>query len=88
MAQKRRKDEIISKILNLCLDGLCKTKIVYCANMNFKTINPYLENLLANGLLETIDGPIVLYKTTEKGALVLDYMNKIDRMMPIKMSYS
>ena len=88
MAQKRRKDEIISQILITCLDGASKTRIVYNVNLNFRTINPYLQNLLANGLLEAIDGHLVLYKTTEKGAQVLDYMKKIDSLMPIKMSYS
>ena len=88
MVQKRRKDEIISQILDLCLDGAPKTRIVYLANLNFRTVNPYLQNLLANELLEIIDGRIVLYKTTEKGAQVLDYMKKIESLMPVKMSYS
>lgn len=88
MAQKRRKDQIISQILDLCLGGVCKTRIVYLANLNFKTINPYLENLVANELLEAIDGPTVVYRTTEKGAQVLDLMKRIENLMPIKMSYS
>jgi predicted transcriptional regulator len=66
------------------MGGSCKTKIVYLANLNFKTVNPYLEDLLANGLLEEIDGPLVRYKTTEKGEILLDCMTRIDQLMPLR----
>ena len=82
MASKRRKDQILSQILTVCLGGECKTKIVYNANLNFRTVNPYLENLLTNELLEAIDGPIVLYRTTEKGEQVLEHFKEIARLMP------
>lgn len=37
----------------------------------------HLDILLANGLLEAIEGPIVLYRTTEKGrAKVLEHFRE------------
>lgn len=82
--KKRRRDQIISQILVTCQgEGASKTKIVYLSNLNFKTVNPHLENLLANGLLEVINGSTILYKTTKKGAQVLDHMSEIEKLMPI-----
>lgn len=43
---KRSRQEIISQILEICTKGASKTKIVYQANLNFKTVNPYLELLI------------------------------------------
>ncbi len=85
MAQKRRRDQILSRILTVCQgDGASKTKIVYGSNLNFKTVNLHLEILLANGLLEMLDGAIVLYRTTEKGVEVLEHLKEIERLMPIE----
>lgn len=84
MASKRRKDQILSQILDTCQGkGAGKTKLVYGVNLNFRTINLHLDILLANGLLEAIEGPTVLYRTTEKGAEVLEHFREIERLMPI-----
>lgn len=64
---KRSKHTIISQILEICDGGASKTRIVYQANLNFKTVNPYIELLTKNGLIESKNGRIVLYKTTDKG---------------------
>lgn len=64
---KRSKHTIISQILEICDGGASKTRIVYQANLNFKTVNPYIELLTKNGLIESKSGRIVLYKTTDKG---------------------
>lgn len=42
---KRSREEISSQILKICLDGAIKTKIVYQANLNFRTANSYLDIL-------------------------------------------
>ncbi|OPY49347.1 MAG: hypothetical protein A4E49_03170 [Methanosaeta sp. PtaU1.Bin112] len=87
MASKRRSDQILSEILDACQGkGEIKTKIVYRVNLNFKTVNLHLDILLANELLEMIDGPLVLYRTTEKGAQVLELMKEIERLMPVEIS--
>jgi predicted transcriptional regulator len=67
MPQKRSRDQIIAKILDTCMDGANKTKIVYQANLNFRTINPPLDLLLEKGLLEATPGERVIYRTTKAG---------------------
>lgn len=53
---KRNREEIISQILNICKDGAIKTHVVYQANLNFKTVEPYLDLLVKNNLLEVQHG--------------------------------
>ena len=48
---KRSKDLIISQILLVCAKGANKTKIVYQANLNFRTVDPYLKLLMERGLI-------------------------------------
>jgi predicted transcriptional regulator len=69
---KRSRDMIISKILEICVDGASKTRIVYQANLNFRTVNPYLELLSRNSLIAIKEGPIVIYETTSKGKELLE----------------
>jgi len=76
---KRNREEISSQILKICLDGANKTKIVYQANLNFRTANSYLDILIKNQhLIETIQGEQILYKTTTKGENLLECINKIN----------
>jgi predicted transcriptional regulator len=76
---KRSREEIFSQILKICLDGSNKTKIVYQANLNFRTANSYLDILIKNQhLIETIQGEQILYKTTTKGENLLECINKIN----------
>ncbi|MGD0954087.1 MAG: winged helix-turn-helix domain-containing protein [Methanotrichaceae archaeon] len=49
---KRSREEIVSKILDVCLNGANKTKIVYQANLNFRTVNPYLDLLIGKNLIK------------------------------------
>ncbi|VVB63031.1 Winged helix-turn-helix [uncultured archaeon] len=75
---KRSRDVIISKILDICIGGAHKTKIVYRANLNFRTVNPYLELLTKNGLIDAkTDSKIVVYETTAKGLKLLDNFKQI-----------
>jgi len=68
---KRSKHVIVSQILDICKDGACKTKIVYQANLNFKTVDPYLDLLVKNNLLEAKQGKNILYETTDSGINLL-----------------
>jgi predicted transcriptional regulator len=79
---KRSKDVIISQILDICLQGASKTKIVYQANLNFRTVNPYIDMLAKNGLIETVQGSIVIYKTTVKGIKMLKDFKSIYDELP------
>ena len=75
---KRSRDMIISQILDICQNGASKTRIVYQANLNFRTINPYLELLIRNGLIDVKKEQTLIYKTTPKGLQLLDNFKHIN----------
>ena len=74
---KRSRPEIISQILEICMGGASKTKIVYQANLNFKMVNPYLDLLIKNGLIMVNEKHVTLYETTLKGKNLLKKMRKV-----------
>ena len=80
MQKKRRKDQIISQILALCLGGANKTKIVYQVNLNFKTASNHLDLLLKKGLLEATQSKRPIYKTTPKGERALEILQKAEEI--------
>ncbi len=79
MALKRSKETIVAEILELCIGGANKTRIVYKTNMNFKTGGSYLDKLIRNGLLHKIYGDPTVYETTEKGQEILNGLKNIQR---------
>lgn len=80
---KRNREEIISQILSVCMDGAIKTRVVYQANLNFKTVEPYLDLLVKNNLLEVQHGKKKLYETTRKGENLLKAMDNVNRLVGI-----
>ncbi len=74
---KRNRNEIISEILSICIKGASKTRVVYQANLNFRTVDPYLQLLIKNDLVKVHQGRYVLYETTEKGK---ELMKNIDQV--------
>jgi predicted transcriptional regulator len=54
---------IISQILDICINGASKTRIVYQADLNFRTINPYLDLLIRNGLINVKKEQTLIYET-------------------------
>jgi predicted transcriptional regulator len=78
---KRSKHEIFSKILEICTDGASKTRIVYQANLNFRTVNPYLEILIKNNLLEASQENHILYKTTKEGTNMYETISRVNNML-------
>jgi len=64
---RRSKIDIVGKILSTAVDGIGKTAIVYRANLNFARAEKYIDMLLEEGLISTLDGSEVKYKTTDKG---------------------
>ena len=76
---KRSRQEIFSQILDICMNGANKTRIVYLANLNFRTVNPYLDILIKNQhIIETSQGEQILYRTTQKGMDLLESINKVN----------
>jgi predicted transcriptional regulator len=74
---KRSRDVIISQILDICVNGASKTRIVYQANLNFRTINPYLDLLTKNGLINIKKAQTLIYETTPRGRDLLDNFKHI-----------
>jgi predicted transcriptional regulator len=74
---KRSRHTIISQILNICMNGANKTRIVYQANLNFRTINPYIDLLIKNDLIDVKQGQTVLYETTERGKELLENFKQV-----------
>ncbi len=74
---------IISQILDICDGGASKTRIVYQANLNFRTVNPYIELLTKNGLIESKTGRTILYETTDKGLKLRENLNQIDNELSV-----
>jgi Predicted transcriptional regulator len=80
---KRNREEIISQILNVCRHGAIKTRVVYQANLNFKTVEPYLALLVKNNLLEVQNGEKRMYETTLKGESLLVAINQVNELSGI-----
>jgi predicted transcriptional regulator len=80
---KRSRHVIISQILDICDGGASKTRIVYQANLNFRTVNPYIELLTKNGLIESKIGRTVLYETTDKGLKLRENLSQIDSVLSL-----
>jgi predicted transcriptional regulator len=79
---RRSRYQIISQILEICSGGASKTQIVYRVNLNFKTVNPYIDLLINNGLLsvkhEQDREYNREYKTTEKGLEFYDRLRDMN----------
>jgi predicted transcriptional regulator len=74
---RRDKLQIILDILDICVKGANKTKIVYQANLNFKMVNIYLDILTNDGLLELDKEQSKVYVTTNKGKDLLKDLKQI-----------
>ena len=72
------------RILSVCSEGANKTKIVYQANLNFKTVNPYIDQLVKSGMIEIKEGQISIYKTTDKGKELLKNFKEIQSSLNTK----
>lgn len=74
---KRSKNRIISEILKVCLEGANKTRIVYQVNLNFRTVNTYLDLLIKNSMIKVTVAATKTYKTTEKGKELLSSYERV-----------
>jgi predicted transcriptional regulator len=83
-ANKNRSSlDIVREVLSLALVKVCKTRIMYGANLSFHQLEKYLSALLGNALL-SFDGESG-YLTTNSGkeflALYEDYLDRSTRLM-------
>ncbi len=87
MTIRRSREIIFARILETCIHSATKTKIVQQANLNFQTINSYLEKLVKMKLLLLMDGDPALYKTTEKGLEILKRLRSIQKELALPPDY-
>jgi predicted transcriptional regulator len=78
---KRSRHVIVSEILDICRDGACKTRIVYQANLNFKTVQPYINILIKNNLIICAQGENPQYKTTDRGMRLLEEVKQVNCLL-------
>jgi predicted transcriptional regulator len=73
--KRRDKLEIIKSILSICRkDEATKTRIVYRANLNFKTAGIYLDWLMNKGLVAKDENH---FKLTARGTELLSNLQDI-----------
>lgn len=78
---KRTKEEIIVHVLESCLTGSSKTAIFYRSNLNFMTVNSYLNPLIKAGFIALIEGPPRKYKITDKGKEILKNLKEAHELL-------
>ncbi len=76
---KRSREEIIERILEICKEPSTVTRVVYLGNLNFRTVHPPIDGLMASGCL--IEVPGKRYKTTEKGNQVLGHFRALRELL-------
>jgi len=68
----------MAEILEVAMDGVLKTQVMYRANLSFAQLNEYLKFMLDLKLLETVkNSERTLYKTTAKGVRYLQSYREI-----------
>jgi len=80
----RRRDRlyIIAEILEVALEGVLKTQVMYKANLSFAQLNEYLHLMLDLNLLESSKNTERhVYKTTQKGIRYLESYRKIKELL-------
>jgi predicted transcriptional regulator len=80
---RRGEVEIMRDVLEVCLRGANKTKIVYSANLNFSRVEKFLGMLKSLGFLaeENVPGRSLVYRTTEAGVSFLDGCLKMENSL-------
>ncbi len=78
---EQSKDVIAASTLKTCEGKRPKTQIAYEADLNSEVLNPYLELLVKNDLLEVIEGTPTIYRTTQKGEVFLKRLKALDQTL-------
>jgi predicted transcriptional regulator len=82
IGKNRSRFEIMSKMLEIGIQGSKSTRLMYGGNLSYTQFRLYLNFLLNNGFLSPYkDEGGVLYKTTEKGLKFLRAVKEIDNLL-------
>jgi len=79
MGRRRGEVQILTDVLSISLNGVRVTHLMYRANLSYSTLRRYLVAMLNQGLIGNVrnsDGSVV-YRTTEKGRLLLDRLKEV-----------
>jgi predicted transcriptional regulator len=79
MGRRRGEVQILMDILDISLNGVKATHLMYRANLSYSTLRKYLFEALDKGLISNVrhsDGSVV-YRTTEKGRLLFDKLKEV-----------
>ena len=83
--KRRNNMDIVAEILRIAMKGSKKTHLVYGANINFKLLHEYLDELEKTGLIENHVEKGGLIETTEKG---IKYLNYYEGLKQFRMPYT
>ncbi|PBO84950.1 MAG: transcriptional regulator [Thaumarchaeota archaeon] len=70
-SNRRDEIEIMTTVLDLSMQPIKKTHLLYRANLNFKQLQRYLQLLQELGLIESVKNPFNGFRITEKGKLFI-----------------
>ncbi len=79
--KRRNAMEIAVSVLEEARNGINKTRLVYRTNLNFLLIQRYVDFLVQKNMMEIINDPTPIYKTTQKGISLLDEFSKIKNIL-------
>ncbi len=77
----RAKLDVISEVLETCLTDANKSAIACKSKMQPRYIAPYINSLAKNKFILTVDGPIITYKTTDKGKELLARVKEAQELL-------
>lgn len=75
--KRRNAMEIAVNVLEEARSGINKTRLVYRTNLNFLLIQRYVDFLVQKNMIEVVNDPTPIYRTTQKGVELLDEFSKI-----------
>ena len=91
MSNRRSRFELYVDILTEIMNGSTKpTKIMYGANLSYKSLKSILKTLINQGLIEEAEGikkdkrTKITYKLTQRGINVVRYYSKAKILIEIK----
>jgi len=79
MGRRRSEVAVLIDVLNVALNDVKVTHLMYKANLSYSTLRNYLAGALDKGLVCKVhngDGSVV-YRTTEEGKLLLEKLQDI-----------
>jgi predicted transcriptional regulator len=79
---QRDRISIIVDVLEAARQGMPKTQIMYRVNLDYKTLNQYVELLLKNELLSKILNKRI-YKTTDRGIDFLECYHEVMELLKV-----